>query len=633
MGLGGSKPVFEYGITREQLLKSTERPRDFTNKLFQIMLSKLTPEDFLKLSNPSKCKEYVFMMADSINRLFEDLRIRPKKLKDSGVVLFQKIDKLRADTTENKELCLTISYFYIRIFQLFGSLAMTVLDDPRAGSVLSSTIYENPRAPLYDRQQQGFFARPRIPGTRGPVPLYGGASERADFTGKAQEFAPLRELFESPEFEITERGIRRAIFRFIENSEIEYIPERMDAVYQPQNLRIYLEANLVLYANMSLKLKKRESGFLQYTFVVKNISFTDSSIDPKLEKQIQLKLKNYSISFDISSLDNGSTWQYTQTKTFMTKFTEIINTYKQQIQSWIQSPETIVQKTKETAKEFIYDSRGHPIGRISKDDSKYSSVGSRESVGSRDVGSTKALQNQYIIDTIKAIAGNKSVSFCIARAFQLLDANSQFRGPSTQSRSGVCAAKFDELPTSVPQSGRPLDSIPGLKAFDQLYYTRPSIDTKESYSIQVGDGVEYSKFLADLGSIFGKPSSQVSSLDKIFAKDPNCAGTAAKHYLQIQDPKKVVEILAVSKQLFKKQLDHTNRVIQFFKNRLFVLVKKSGSATPYVDIHPKLLQGGIFELEAVSKEVRTILIEYYKGCEETYQKGVQIVLGSKYTPI
>ena len=103
--MGGfvSKPS---AITREGLLRSTQNSRDFTNKLFQVMMSKLTPEDILKLGKTQTCSSYVFLMADGIQKLFDDLRIRPKRAGDSGIVLFQKVDTLRAATAESRQLCL-----------------------------------------------------------------------------------------------------------------------------------------------------------------------------------------------------------------------------------------------------------------------------------------------------------------------------------------------------------------------------------------------------------------------------------------------------------------------------------------------------------------------------------------------
>jgi hypothetical protein len=144
-------------ITRDQLLKSTTNSRDFTNKLFQVMVSHLTPEDFLKLSRTQSCNTYIFMMADTIKDIFDKLQIRPRQSKDTGVVYFQKIDKLRTPPNESRELCLIIAYYYIRIFQLFGALAMTILDDPSAGQILGMTKYAPPRVPT--KQQASRFSR------------------------------------------------------------------------------------------------------------------------------------------------------------------------------------------------------------------------------------------------------------------------------------------------------------------------------------------------------------------------------------------------------------------------------------------------------------------------------------------
>jgi hypothetical protein len=82
--------------------------------------------------------------------------------------------------------------------------------------------------------------------------------------------------------------------------------------------------------------------------------------------------------------------------------------------------------------------------------------------------------------------------------------------------------------------------------------------------------------------------------------------------------------------LFTKQLSHTKRVIEFFKSRLFLIIKRSGSTQ--IDIHPNILRGGIVELEKISTEARKILVDYYATCESVYRKGVEEVLRSKYTP-
>jgi hypothetical protein len=145
------------GITRTELLRSTENSRDFTNKLFQVMISKtgLTPEDFLRLGRSQECKKFIFLMANSIGALFRELQIRPKQDKDSGIIYFQRMDSILSETPESKSLCLIIAYFYIRIFQIFGALAMTVLDDPSAGQVIGALQYAPPVLGQGQGQGQG----------------------------------------------------------------------------------------------------------------------------------------------------------------------------------------------------------------------------------------------------------------------------------------------------------------------------------------------------------------------------------------------------------------------------------------------------------------------------------------------
>jgi hypothetical protein len=165
-----------------------------------------------------------------------------------------------------------------------------------------------------------------------------------------------------------------------------------------------------------------------------------------------------------------------------------------------------------------------------------------------------------------------------------------------------------------------------LHALDQLYYTKPAIDQKDGYTIGVGNPQEYADFLKSMIGLFGseKSGSSVSSIDKILVRNPNCPQEAIKHYLQIQDPKAVASILQFVSQLFQRQLNHTKRVIQFFQTRLFKL-----KPNKEIDIHPVLLQGGLDELAKVSKEVRDILVDYYKDCETIYQAGAKKVLEAK----
>ena len=135
MGGTVSKPKT---LTRRQLLEMTQRPRDFVNQLFQVMITQLTPKELLDLGNRAKCKDYVFVMADAIYKTFEAIKVQPTKDSKTGVLFYKKISDVTKGVggQQTYEHCLSLAYFYVRIFQIFGALSITVSDDPSSGQVL-----------------------------------------------------------------------------------------------------------------------------------------------------------------------------------------------------------------------------------------------------------------------------------------------------------------------------------------------------------------------------------------------------------------------------------------------------------------------------------------------------------------
>lgn len=596
----GSALSTSRGITREQLLKSTADSRDFTNKLFNIMLSKITPEDLMKLSKSQMCSSYVFMMADSIGKLFEDLRIRPKKDRDSGVVFFQKVDTLRASTGESRQLCLIISYYYVRIFQIFGALAMTILDDPSAGAVLGVLQY----------RPQGAPGAPRVPGARGAMlgGQQGGADERYFLSPLMAKFKPISQLLGDREQLLIGREAARNAFQFLETPELALIPDRPDG-----NLYLNIGSDTFITAKMDMgAMGRRPEGTIQLPVTLSNIKYKDSSMDAtqltKVNAYLKAKIGNVSIKF--ISLDKIS-WVKDDVSLTETLVYNLQRAYKY-VQKYIENPEVY------HAQVDVY---GRPVARLP----------GAPGVGS-DVGVPRVLYNQYIIQTLKGIAGSKATSFCVARALQLLDANSLYQPRPTEGVSGVCMARFDALPISVPEAGKPISQVPGIKALDQLYFVNPHLGPKDE---TLFDKVEdYATFLTTMSDLFGKQGAK-TSIDTVLANSPQCPTQAAKHYLRIQDPAKIQKIMAVVQQLFNKQLEHTKKVINFFKTTMFIIKNRSpdGAVGKYIELHPNLLRGGLEDVAKLSKAARQILVEYYKGCEELYQKGVQEVLASKYTVV
>ena len=610
MGNFTSKPR---GISREQLLKSTENSRDFTNKLFNVMITKLTPEDFLKLSKSQSCSSFVFLMADSISKLFDNLQIHPKRDKQSGIVFFQKVDTLKTQTPESRELCTIIAFFYVRIFQIFGALAMSIVDDPSAGATLGIMKYRPQELP--QGQEYGLFGQqgrylPKQPLPRPHGAMLGGANPKYFMSSPVlRKFISIKDLLEEPELINIPGETDKQGFQFV-GSQICLIPSRSDS----RNIYMPVEAGHLLCAMTLTEPARRADATVQMIITLNNFKYIDTSIDSTILASVNNALKNpkFIVTFKVISIDNKQTW-YKEGET-------LTETIEDQLQKIIRRAVDYIKDPTKLVAPAVAGVAGRPLPQT-------------------NIGVHSALVNEYIIRTLKGIAGYKTTSLCVARALQLIDANSLFSPKPTQISSGICSTKFDSLPISVPESKKGITSVPGLKALDQLYYGNPHIDSSDKLKFDAD--ITYADFLQQMSGLFGGAGAgagaKLTSLDSVIAKDPNCPATAVKHYLRIEDPARIQKILGIVRQLFGKQFSHTEKVLKFFKNTLFSIKKTrdpiSGAVGSYIEIHPKLMRGGIDYISIVSKQAREILVEYYKGCEETYQLGVQEVLNSKYTVV
>lgn len=599
MGTGQSKPGVARiaPITRQQLLESTKSSREFTNKLFNTMIKELTPEDILALGNPASCSKFIFLLANNFQKLFQSLRIKPKKENPSGIILFQHTKSLTS-TPESKEICLEIAYFFIRIFQIFGALAITVLDDPGAGAVLGATQYVRPG--LFPQ-----FGGPK-PLPRKLVPLTGGNGVRF-FNDKKRVAGILGSLSPLDSILVESEKIsgKRAFYFDTGNYNLIIFPEKH------HNLRYKIDEETYIDTNMQMKpIVSGRGDYYEYAVVIKDAIYTGSD-DPEIIKLINSRIKGI-IDFKTRSADNKQTW---------TVKDENLSSY---LENYAFKP--ILDRINEI--------------RINPAKYKREAEQKRQDILPRGpVGVLSPFETQYIKETLQALATRKSVSFCVARALQLLDASSISPTPT----SGVCAAKFEAAPFSVPQSGRRISDIPGLRAVDQLFYTQvklaelktapnkiePKFEAKVPEQDKVSGG-EYVQFLKDISKLFGKDiSKDPSEFSAIYSKDKQDGCSAIQQTLVLKDPRKIMEVRQIVGQLFAKQLAHTNQVMKFFRERLFLVKQQRDSMGQYtyaVDIHPNLLRGGIDEVNKMSKYVRQFLLKYYSDCETMYQEGVKKVL-------
>jgi len=616
-------------ITRQQLLASTKDSREFTNKIFGAMISKLTPADILELSDSSKCSKYIFLMAQSFNKIFDDLKIRPEKDPKSGLVYYKKVDDLvnpkGASATEKLLLCREIAYFNIRLFQIFGALTLSIIDDSSAGTVLG--LYsDGMRREMYSLEQKDpegvrdFWGRgvPR-PGSK-PV-MIGGGVDISAFPPRWPEFVNLKNILD-PAGSISANGVTLNNVLVFSGLELYLYFESKDGTntpflyYNKDNSSYYCKILLQVVPSRDLR-RDIYRGFRDYEYenttdtsstkikvVIGPFYYYNSSLSDTAYRRINNTLKTASKTFDIQSSDNKASW-YTvnDRQDFAVALRQLlINTVKD-----------VVKKDEEGRAIFTSDP-----DRVVYDGYRLGPMPDRalsESSSSDDV-----LKTKYIIDTIQSIGRGDKVSFCVARGLQLIDARSSFSPRPTSVTSSVCKTN-----PSVPSSK--LTEVSGLKSLEQLYY-KP-VGPSSSKSVYTPDE-SYVEFLTKMKNAFNKGgAANPKSLDGIGVKPSDCGRDAINKYLYINDPKKIREIMGYVYSLFGIQLNHTKKVIDFFRTKLFLIKKTSKGTT--IDIHPSLLTGDFNELEKVSKDARKLLVDYYSGCENKYQEGLKAVLTESST--
>jgi len=625
-------------ITRQQLLDSTRDNRDFTNKIFKVMLDKITPTDILELSDSAKCSKYVFLMAQSIGKIFDDLRILPKKDSTTGIVYYQQVDTLvkpkdESDKKRARELCLIIAYFNIRLFQIFGALTLSIIDDPSAGAVLGSLYISASADRMYTFEQKeprrsGLWGGPVVrPGSR-PA-LIGGAVDEGFFSGITKsKFKIFKDILDGPDELIVDSDIKiKEACKFIDSDIYLYFDSRSprNLYYNDSNNYYYCTMNITVYPPGGAAIPAypgaypgvypgayhgyyapppRPAGdtFTRIKVNLTNYKYITTDIESRTLEELNKRINRLTSEFTVvTDLTDWRIEDSTHTQ-FMTKLkTEFYRKVAAEVKRLIPS-----------ANISVSDDRGPRFGAVR---------GLSES-SSAD----KALKTKYMVDTIKQISSGNNVSFCVARALQLIDARSVLVPKPTTVTSSVCKKNPAGLGKSIPVSK--LTDVPGIQALDQLYYkSQLKDDGKRDFMTDES----YISFLDAMIKAFNTKGAPVKSLDAISTKSlEECGREAAEKYLFISDPKKIKDIMAYVNSLFGIQLNHTRAVIDFFKNKLFLIQKSDKGIS--IDIHPSLLSGDLNELEKVSKEARKLLVDYYSGCEAKYQEGLRVVLeGRKYT--
>ena len=623
MGQTTSSPM-AMATTHGQAFTQTEYTRQVMDQLLNYMIKQLSIRDLLQMSKESECKKYVLFKANSIYQYFYELRIFPTK-DNKGLLTFRKVDDLvnpkGEQEKERQSLCLIVAYFYTRVFQIYGALALTLIDDMNA--MTSSGIMSMP---------SGSDARLLTPGyyDQNPYQGRGGA-------GAEELLAPIREERPRVESRNAKESLKNFdwIRPFLTSDYTSSLGFKTRFVGSSSNRGdVYLKIEDILkdkddrvissYGVPPLQSYQSGTFFIGISGMSKYASLeVYTRIAPG-----EIKIKINKLTFINQYGENITTNQFE--KTFYVERQQVdgkiiyivkdrsntdisvyLATYFLEITQYLKDA---IKSHKDTT----YNSRIAPSTRRSEE------------------GITSHLRVEKMIDDLTT---RKPLGHCIARALQLLKTKPFENEPGI---SQICSATFAENKrTGVVKRGAPLSDSPGLFALANLFYDTITIS---SPNLTIGknkvDGnkssmEQYVEFMTTLSKQYTLSDKSLTSaeyeekgLASIINKrdESACPSITSDIPLSLDTTKKVH---AVVQSMFQDQVNHAAKCFKIVSMLFNITYDKTTKRPALIKLSDNLISKGFPELERINREARELLVSYYTNCENKYWTGMKHVLDER----
>jgi hypothetical protein len=618
MGQVGSTGEFtQEGIKEIKDVKDTDA---MMNLILRYMIKQIGLNDFMKLSQPDTCQLYVISLAQHMSTQFSRLQIMPYREKKSDTLLFKKYSELNPSTSttdhplvEKKNLCLLLSYYYVRIFQIYGALALTLLNDIS----LSEKAIKTSDTPRRVNQTPG-SEMTRVAN----IKQYGGFHGGLHRGGVATKSQINDSLF-------------KCVSSYLVNQEQPDQTKGWIMVFQhttPNGARVYFDKTGQTKTSAGVI---TDSGkFTIYPPATNNRYFTlEVSATPieKTSQDVTLKygtLKAFDSSTKItlppsfkpvSIKWNGTSYEvHTPIKDAVT-ITDISNYFNGLFDELM--PLLLSKKKSETSDTL------------------------------EDVDETDTDEAIKVTYMKQGLESRKTVGHCIARALQLLRTMPSAAG--TLYQSDICMEKFtfssrsykgvytssDGLTRGIPEYGKSLaqKSDAGSKGFRslvQLFYDTVAVGSPHIF---MGDTafLEYQKFIKKMADLFRDDTPQATptmKLDKGVAEIKNkrdkelCETELKKSGAPISiNATTAKEVSKIVQELYRIQVNHAVECGKIFRS-LFEITYDARNNPLTISLSKRVLTNGFEEIDRINAHARAVLVEYYTKCEHKYVQGVNIIM-------
>lgn len=568
--------------SKKEILDKTKGGSALVNQLFTWMIGQASIRDFYLMANPAQCKKYIMLTADVLNKVFYKIDVYPQA-GPQGTIYFRKADALnpqdKADPLyKHREInCLRLAFLYVRIFQIFAALSLTILDvDPQLekGFLQDITRFQEMES----------------------VPLF--AQKQLQRGGALDPKKPLPTAFEGLRPSLTEIPLNPNYYKFMGTS-------------------IYLEYGL-----------QGPDGSLPIKF-----DFSSPKNGRREKRSIEGRL-----SVDRKGADNLTLYltnvkQYvgTQTKD-LEDFTLYFNRYSVEDMFRDRGSRTIPESLNYSFQKLV---QGETLNKERDKETNITYPGMSKKPGvaqfEKDMGEVaEGLHTKTIVSAFTRAIPPKA--HCMARALQLVsDSGLESQFPK-EIYTHLCQTKFLTSTRSLPPVGDRVTKEDGMYALSQLFY-----DTLKEATPMISQATQeqYKAFVTKMKFAFEESKDpkisftdpKRSPLDTVANRLPSgvCSSSTIDKTLKLKN-REVIRVLRDNvRKMVLYQIGHTANAAKILK-KLFLLPVESGKS---LQIHPRILKYGMEEINNIAAEARELLVDYYSQCEILYRSGAEILAANR----
>lgn len=572
-------------LNRQELLRATDSPKLLMDRILQYMLYELTPQDVFQMQDPDKCAKFLLLTANSLDRLFTEIEVFPVTDR-GGKIYFRRVENLvkpqesnMAYRAERQRTCLAIGYFYVRILQIYLSLAFTILDDP--------TIVPGAQA-------TAGISRYALQGVRqlapGRLPIYQGMVRGgAKFT--------FRDLEEA------------GILRTIGDKKYRIQGASSDVVVQKRD-----DTRGYVYNFYDITGRKGDSMFAfelrvgrdeRKSIIITQVVRYSLDRDGRQTSGIPVtKNKRYYLT-DSYKLDETNL--YRNINTIGLFFERLLGDLSAGNMAELDKVRT------EPKEEAEQEAEAKGVRRVA------APVKSTGRVPALDFG-----------DSLSAFLA-RPVAHCLARSFQLLDISALGSSVPKEATTYICRSRFmddkdaaGKVIHNIPlPDGRAITSVPGLQSLNFLYFV-----LTQAIQLTSETREELKTALDRLSAAFVGPDPlkvqakdlTLQTMSTLKGRRPRICASHAEADGRV-GAKGIAAARAGVGRLWAYQKQHALKVDALFR-KLF-MVDRSKPRQLGLAFHPEILKRGIPAVEQIAAQARALLVDYYTNCEDMYNAAVE----------